>query len=212
MIDPTAGTVTETARDDRPVEFPTLDDRRIGRRSRHLYAVSESAVVHYDEAGPVTAHELGPDVLAGEAVFVPATDDAAEDEGWLLTITTRRDGSASQLLVLDAGDVAGPPVATVHAATRGAGRLPRLLDPRPLLTHTPPSPAPPDVLRLRPGRAAGAPLHQRQRAQLALQVPLQVRGHQPAGVPPSRRSRPVGARPVPVQQRVEQRERLRGTG
>ena len=37
----------------------------------------------------------------------------AEDDGWLLTITTRRDGSASQLLVLDATDVAGRPVAAV---------------------------------------------------------------------------------------------------
>jgi carotenoid cleavage dioxygenase len=112
-IDPAAGTVTESARDERPVEFPTLDDRLVGRPSRHLYTVSESAIVHYDEAGPVRAHELGPEVTAGEAVFVPAADDAAEDEGWLLSITTRRDGSASRLLVLDAGDVAGPPVATV---------------------------------------------------------------------------------------------------
>jgi carotenoid cleavage dioxygenase len=31
----------------------------------------------------------------------------------LLSITTRRDGSASKLLVLDATDVAGPPVAAV---------------------------------------------------------------------------------------------------
>ena len=117
VIDPTAGTVTETARDDRPVEFPTLDDRRIGRpvpAPVRGVRVAAAAIVHYDEAGPVTAHELGPDVVAGEAVFVPAADDAAEDEGWLLTITTRRDGSASQLLVLDATDVAGPPVAAVH--------------------------------------------------------------------------------------------------
>jgi carotenoid cleavage dioxygenase-like enzyme len=47
-------------------------------------------------------------------VFVPsAAPGRAEDDGWLLTITTRRDGGASQLLVLDATDVAGPPVAAV---------------------------------------------------------------------------------------------------
>jgi carotenoid cleavage dioxygenase len=96
------------------VEFPTGDDRLVGRASRHLYAVSDSAIVHYDEAGAVTEHGLGPDVVAGEAVFVPAADGAAENEGWLLTITTRHDGSASQLLVLDATDVAGPPVAAVR--------------------------------------------------------------------------------------------------
>lgn len=117
VIDPAAGVVTESVRDERPVEFPTLDDRRTGRASRHLYTVSgtrgTAAIVHYDESGRVRAHELGPDVVAGEAVFVPAADDAAEGEGWLLSITTRRDGSASRLLVLDAADVAGPPVAAV---------------------------------------------------------------------------------------------------
>jgi carotenoid cleavage dioxygenase-like enzyme len=117
-LDPDAGTATETARDDRPVEFPTLDDRLLGRPSRHLYAVSErgssAAVVKYDEqTGSVDAHELGPDTVAGEAVFVPAESGTAEDDGWLLTITTRRDGSASQLLVLDATDVGGAPVAAV---------------------------------------------------------------------------------------------------
>ena len=68
----------------------------------------------YDEnGGAVTAHELGPDTVTGEAVFVPAQGGTAEDDGWLLTITTRRDRSASQLLVLDATDVAGRPVAAV---------------------------------------------------------------------------------------------------
>jgi carotenoid cleavage dioxygenase-like enzyme len=39
-------------------------------------------------------------------VFVPAGSEARrEDDGWLLTITTRTDGTASQLLVLDAADV-----------------------------------------------------------------------------------------------------------
>ncbi len=118
VLDPATGTVTETPRDDRPSEFPTLDDRLIGRPSRHLYAVSQgadtSAVVKYDEAtGAVTAHELGTAAVAGEAVFVPAESGTAEDDGWLLTITTQRDRSGSQLLVLDATDVAGPPVAAV---------------------------------------------------------------------------------------------------
>jgi carotenoid cleavage dioxygenase-like enzyme len=117
-IDPDAGTVTETALDDRPVEFPTLDDRLVGRPSRHLYAVSErdeaAAVVKYDQqTGAVTAHELGADTVTGEAVFVPAAEGTAEDDGWLVSITTTRDGSASRLLVLDATDVTAAPVATV---------------------------------------------------------------------------------------------------
>jgi carotenoid cleavage dioxygenase-like enzyme len=118
VLDPATGRITETPRDDRPAEFPTLDDRLVGRSSRYLYTVSSgggaSAIVKYDEVGGgAAAYELGPDTVAGEAVFVPAQGGTNEDDGWLLTITTRRDRSASQLLVLDATDVAGRPVATV---------------------------------------------------------------------------------------------------
>jgi carotenoid cleavage dioxygenase-like enzyme len=115
VLDPATGSVTETARDDRPVEFPTLDDRLVGRASRYLYAVSAGAIVKYDErTGGSESHGLDADTAAGEAVFVPAEGGTSEDDGWLLSITTRLDGSASQLLVLDASAVAGAPVATVR--------------------------------------------------------------------------------------------------
>jgi len=99
----------------RPVlGFPTLDDRLVGRESRYRYAVSRAAIViYYEFGGTVATHALAADTAAGEAVLVPAQDGTAEDDGWLLTITTRLNGSASQLLVLDAGDVAGAPVATM---------------------------------------------------------------------------------------------------
>ncbi|WP_214366203.1 carotenoid oxygenase family protein [Pseudonocardia sp. H11422] len=119
ILDPATGAVTEQALNDRPVEFPTVDDDRVGRPSRYRYAVSDSganaAVVKYDaEHGSAAERALGADVVAGEAMFVPTeAPGRAEDDGWLLTIITRRDGSASQLLVLDATDVGGPPVAAV---------------------------------------------------------------------------------------------------
>lgn len=123
VLDPATGTVTETARDDRHVEFPTLDDRRTGRASRHLYALSDTdrvtSIVKYDEVtGTVEAHRLDADTAAGEAVFVPSADGGAEDDGWLMTIISKRDGSGSQLLVLDATDLAGAPVATVTLPRR----------------------------------------------------------------------------------------------
>ena len=78
-----------------------------------------NAVVRMDLAtGETTAHELGPDVKAGEAVFVPSEQAGrAEDDGWLLTIATRADGSGSRLLVLDATDV----TRTVAAVTLPRG-------------------------------------------------------------------------------------------
>jgi carotenoid cleavage dioxygenase-like enzyme len=119
VLDPATGAVTETALDDRAVEFPTLDEERVGREARYRYAVADdrgrAGIVKFDAAhGTRAEHDLGPDTVAGEAVFVPSgTPGRAEDDGWLLSVTTRRDGGASQLLVLDATDVAGPPVAAV---------------------------------------------------------------------------------------------------
>ncbi|WP_433218620.1 carotenoid oxygenase family protein [Microtetraspora malaysiensis] len=114
-LDPAAGTVTEQPLDDRAVEFPTLDDERVGRAARYLYTSDDSAIVKYDlVGGGVSSHRLEPGIYVGEAVFVPATTGPRrEDDGWLLSITTRHDGSASQLLVLDAADLAAPPVAAV---------------------------------------------------------------------------------------------------
>ncbi|WP_326825352.1 carotenoid oxygenase family protein [Streptosporangium sp. NBC_01756] len=114
-LDPTAGTITEQALDDRAIEFPTLDDDRIGRAARYLYTSDDSAIVKYDlTSGGTSSHRLKPGTVIGEAVFVPATSGPrGEDDGWLLSITTRQDGSASQLLVLDASDLAARPVAAI---------------------------------------------------------------------------------------------------
>ena len=118
VLDPATGAVTESPLVDRPVEFPTLDEERVGRDARYRYAVTgvaDSGIVKVDTTtGGVEEHVLDADTVAGEAVFVPsAAPGRAEDDGWLLTITTRRDGSASQLLVLDATDLGGRPVAAV---------------------------------------------------------------------------------------------------
>lgn len=125
-LDPASGTVRESGLDDRGVEFPTLNDTRVGRENRFLYAVAEddllahaSAVVKYDTAdGSACTHDLGTGRVAGEAVFVPADDARAEDEGWLLSIVTDRAAAGSQLLVLDATDLAGAPVASVQLPRR----------------------------------------------------------------------------------------------
>src|SRR5919198_5347572 len=119
VIDPTAGVIVDEQLDDRAVEVPTIDDERVGRRARYRYAMSgwnaRGAIVKYDtELGTTRVHDLGHDTLGGESVFVgSAAPGRAEDDGWLLTIVTRRDGSASRLLVLDATDPSKAPVATI---------------------------------------------------------------------------------------------------
>lgn len=124
VIDPATGTIGDEPLDDRSVEVPTVDDERVGRHARYRYAMSgwnaRGGIIKYDaELGTGIIHDLGEDTLGGESVFVGSrAPDRAEDEGWLLTIVTRRDGSASRLVVLDATDPSAAPVATV-ALPRG---------------------------------------------------------------------------------------------
>jgi carotenoid cleavage dioxygenase len=125
-LDPATGRTSEAALDDRGVEFPTIADSRVGRDGRYLYTVGGvengdegGSVVKYDLAtGSVTEHDLGGDRIAGEAVFVPADGATSEDDGWLLSVVSDRSGRGSELLVLDAADVAGDPVASITLPRR----------------------------------------------------------------------------------------------
>ncbi|GAB2583080.1 carotenoid oxygenase family protein [Streptomyces capparidis] len=126
-VDPASGRVTEERTDDLTVEFPTINDAFTGRVHRYQYALSfpESpgdgthTLVKYDRAtGARTRLPFGTGQLPGEAVFVPAEDAADEDAGYLLTVVSDLNADASRLLVLDASDLARPPIATVHLPRR----------------------------------------------------------------------------------------------
>jgi carotenoid cleavage dioxygenase len=120
-LDPSTGGVGEQLLDDRAVEFPTINEDRVGLPNRYVYTVGNGhvgAIVKYDtKTGRSWANELG-DMVAGEAVFIPGQGGTNEDDGWLMSILSERSGKGSQLVVLDAGDVAAGPVATVELPRR----------------------------------------------------------------------------------------------
>jgi carotenoid cleavage dioxygenase-like enzyme len=122
-IDLAAGTVREDVLDDRLAEFPRIDDRLAGLDARYGYAVtgngSDSGAIHrYDlHADAATSHLLGPGRTPGEAVFVPA-DDAPGGDGWLMAFVYDAVADRSDLIILDAGDLAAPPVAAIHLPRR----------------------------------------------------------------------------------------------
>lgn len=122
VLDPGSGTVTETPLGDRDVEFPSINDVHVGLANRYLYTVSASyggQLIKFDtDLGTHSEHQLSVPSQVGEAVFVPTADARAEDEGWLICVTTPQDGGASDLLILDASEVAAEPVATVHLPRR----------------------------------------------------------------------------------------------
>lgn len=119
--DLSAGKLLEERLDDRGQEFPRLDERVVGRRHRFGYtagfAQGTDALVKHDlVAGSTQVRRLPSE--AGEAVFVPRTQNAAEDDGWLLTVVNDPDRGAADLLVLHAGDITVEPQAVVHLPGR----------------------------------------------------------------------------------------------
>ena len=127
MIDLTTGCVAERQLDDRPCEFPRVDDRLVGQRADRAWVTTmadrdnprgSGSITVYDLNGErSTTYDLGSGRVPGEAVFAPATDRAG-GPGWLLTYVYDTASDSSEMIVLDADDVAAGPVATVHLPTR----------------------------------------------------------------------------------------------
>lgn len=129
-LDRGTGSVTEEQLDDRPVEFPRIDERRTGRRARWGWTMAlvdsdgdmgfeSPGLVRYDlDRKESTVLDFGPGRHPGEAVFVPRSDEAAEGEGWLMALVDDRVEERAELVVLDAADVDADPVARVLLPTR----------------------------------------------------------------------------------------------
>jgi len=128
-VDVAAGTVKEETLDDRSVEFPRVDERRVGLPARFGYGVQtrpgrdgfamETSLVKYDLAsGSTEAHHFGPGRTPGEGVFVPASDGAGEDDGYVMAYVYDAARDGSDLVILDASDFSASPVATVALPQR----------------------------------------------------------------------------------------------
>ncbi len=126
-LDPAAGEVRTAVLDDRPQEFPRMDERRSGLRHRYGYGVGlagdgdRGPILKHDlAAGATEVHDPGPGRTSLEPVFVPRSPDpdGAEDDGWLLAYVHDAATDRSDVVVLDAGDVTAKPIATVHLPVR----------------------------------------------------------------------------------------------
>jgi carotenoid cleavage dioxygenase-like enzyme len=73
----------------------------------------------YDSAtGDSQVQELGPQQVFGECVFIPRGADPSETAGWLVGLVHDSAQNSSDLVVLDAGDFGGPPLARVRLPQR----------------------------------------------------------------------------------------------
>ena len=123
-LTPGSGTFTQQRLCDVAGEFPRIDDRYAGRKYRYgWFAASRpgesdlSGIVHVDvSTGASRAFWLPPGDVTSESVFAARGD--AEGDGWILAVVWRAASNTSELLVLDAGDIAAGPVATVALPQR----------------------------------------------------------------------------------------------
>ncbi|WP_099025584.1 carotenoid oxygenase family protein [Mycolicibacterium palauense] len=118
-LDLQSGAVHERQLDDRQVEFPRIDDRLAGLPARQAVSVASNALLRYDlSTGASVEHHFGTGG-PGEAVFVPDPDSAAdENHGWYLGYVYEPERDGSDLVILDAADFAGDPVATIRLPHR----------------------------------------------------------------------------------------------
>ncbi|MCA8900987.1 MAG: carotenoid oxygenase family protein [Hyphomonas sp.] len=125
-MDPETRRVTRDVVDAAPQEFPRYDERLTGRPYRYAYTlalpgkegsefISETSLYKHDlGARTREVHDFGAGRLPGEFVFVPAHEDAGEDEGWLMGYVIDTNTHTSEFVILDAANFTGTPVATVH--------------------------------------------------------------------------------------------------
>jgi len=123
VIDLGSGKVVERQLDDRAVEFPRIDDRLAGLPARYAVAVGDARLVRYDlRTGAAAEHRFGrPEFPGGpgEAVFVPSTSGSPDEEaGWYLAYVYDPARDSSDLVIIDAGDFGGEPVARIRLPRR----------------------------------------------------------------------------------------------
>jgi carotenoid cleavage dioxygenase len=124
-IDPVAKRVTRRVIDQAPQEFPRPDERRIGKPYRYAYCValptdhrnafeSTSSIFKHDlTAGAREVHDFGEGRMPGEFVFIPKRADSAEDDGWLMGYVIDTRNGTTDLVIIDAQNLSGPPQASV---------------------------------------------------------------------------------------------------
>ncbi|GAA5106393.1 carotenoid oxygenase family protein [Nocardia iowensis] len=120
-MNPATGTVSEEYLDDRVVEFPAINHAFGTGQHRYTYIVgyagrgrTETSLIKYDRnTGRNWTRDFPHGQVPGEPEFVPAPDARNEDDGWIISMVTGKDGQPSELIILDASDITGPATARV---------------------------------------------------------------------------------------------------
>jgi carotenoid cleavage dioxygenase len=122
------GRVKRTQLDDLKGEFPRCDERLMGQPYRHAWfaaSVDLDETLGFDALAHIDLHTgtrslrpvTGGDSF-GEPVFVPRSPAAPEGDGWVIALLYRAAENRSDLLILNAEDIAGAPEAVLELPCR----------------------------------------------------------------------------------------------
>jgi len=130
-IDPTIKQVVRKVIHDQNQEFPRYDERLSGKAYRYAYSVGlpsedynelsigATTLYKHDLAQSTTeTHDFGANRYPGEFVFVARSDDAKEDEGWLVGFVVDLNDEHSELVILNAEKFTDHPTAKIHIPHR----------------------------------------------------------------------------------------------
>ncbi len=129
-FDLSTGNVKEETLDERSMEFPRIAPGRVGLKNRYGFALGlgdsvsdEGAFAgHYKldlKTGATELHQYPEGSAPAEAVFVPAAGaDQDSDEGYVLSYLFDDGSNKSELIILDATNFTGDPVARVKLPQR----------------------------------------------------------------------------------------------
>ena len=121
-VDSTTRRVTEKPLADGHHEFPAHDPRVATRSYRYAYTadgLTLGPTTRIDvETGTSVIHDHGKGRYGAEPVVIPKYRSTTEDDVWVLVCVNDRAGGPAELVVLDGGDLASPPVARVHLPRR----------------------------------------------------------------------------------------------
>jgi len=114
--------------DDLNSELPRFDERFAGLPYRHgwyaanidcKYPMWVDAMAYIDlKTGKRAVRTLDPWDAAGEPVFVPRSASAPEGDGYLISVVYRAATNTSEVLILNAQDIAGEPAAVLKVPRR----------------------------------------------------------------------------------------------
>jgi carotenoid cleavage dioxygenase-like enzyme len=125
VVNTSTNKVTESVLDDRPIEFPRINEMYIGGQYRFGYTSAFNDGIKY---GPIfkhdvtyqttEAHNFDDNLMAGEPVFVPRQSAKSEDDGWILTCIFDKSSNKSQVHIIDALNFGDNSVAVIELPVR----------------------------------------------------------------------------------------------